>query len=49
MRTVIAGPPAWQAWLARHSSGRGTPPGLAAPARGTPPLGDAPGTYVLQR
>ena len=41
--------PAWEAWLARHSSGRGQPPAMGAPDRGYPPLGDAPGTYVLQR
>jgi polyhydroxyalkanoate synthase len=41
--------PAWQAWLARHSSGREQPPAMGAPARGYPPLDDAPGTYVLQR
>jgi len=41
--------PAWEAWLARHSSGREAPPAMGAPARGCPPLDDAPGTYVLQR
>jgi poly(3-hydroxyalkanoate) synthetase len=41
--------PAWEAWLAQHSSGREQPPAMGAPGRGYPPLDDAPGTYVLQR
>ncbi len=41
--------PSWQAWLAQHSSGREAPPAMGAPACGYPPLGAAPGTYVLQR
>ncbi len=41
--------PAWEAWLAEHSSGREQPPAMGAPDRGYPPLGDAPGSYVLQR
>jgi polyhydroxyalkanoate synthase len=40
--------PAWQTWLARHSGGPAAPPPLGAPDRGYPPLGAAPGTYVLQ-
>ncbi len=40
--------PEWQAWLAAHASGRAQAPELGAPDRGYPPLGDAPGTYVLQ-
>ena len=42
--------PAWQAWLAAalHRPGAEPPP-MGAPERGLPPLGDAPGTYVLQR
>jgi len=39
---------AWQAWLARQSSGLVQPPPLGAPQAGLPPLEDAPGTYVLQ-
>jgi polyhydroxyalkanoate synthase len=40
--------PAWHSWLVQHSSARrvAAPP-LGIP--GTPPLGDAPGGYVLQR
>jgi polyhydroxyalkanoate synthase subunit PhaC len=41
--------PAWEAWLAEHSSGRQAPPTLGAPESGYPPLADAPGTYVFQR
>ncbi len=41
--------PAWEAWLAQHSSEREHPPAMGATARGYPPLDDAPGTYVLQR
>jgi hypothetical protein len=41
--------PAWEAWLAQHSSGREQPPAMGAPGCGYPPLEDAPGTYVLQR
>jgi poly[(R)-3-hydroxyalkanoate] polymerase subunit PhaC len=40
--------PEWQAWLARHSRGRGRPPALGARDKGYPPQVDAPGTYVLQ-
>ena len=36
-------------WLEGHSSGpAAAQPRLGAPDRGYPPLGDAPGTYVLQ-
>jgi len=35
--------PTWTAWLASHSTGRRPPPPM-----GTPALGDAPGTYVLE-
>jgi polyhydroxyalkanoate synthase len=41
--------PVWQTWLKEHSSGPLAPPLLGAPDRGYPPLGDAPGTYVLQQ
>jgi polyhydroxyalkanoate synthase len=40
--------PAWAAWLQEHSSGPVPAPVPGAPDRGYPPLGDAPGTYVLQ-
>jgi polyhydroxyalkanoate synthase len=40
--------PAWQAWLQRHSGGPMAARPVGAPDRGYPPLGDAPGTYVLQ-
>ena len=40
--------PEWQAWLAALSTGLVEPPTLGAPERGYPPLGDAPGSYVLQ-
>jgi polyhydroxyalkanoate synthase len=41
--------PAWEDWLSRQSTGRVTPPSMAAPDRGCPVLGDAPGTYVYQQ
>jgi hypothetical protein len=41
--------PALAAWLEAHSGGPVAPPPLGAPERGLPPLGDAPGRYVLQR
>ncbi len=40
--------PAWQAWLVEHSGRSVAPPAMGAPDHGYPPLGDAPGTYVLQ-
>jgi polyhydroxyalkanoate synthase len=40
--------PAWQGWLAEHSSARAAPPAIGAPDAGYPVLGDAPGTYVHQ-
>jgi polyhydroxyalkanoate synthase subunit PhaC len=39
--------PAFADWLAAHSTGQTAPPGLGAPAAGLPPLGAAPGSYVL--
>jgi polyhydroxyalkanoate synthase len=40
--------PAWRAWLVEHSSGPVAPPSLGAPDQSYPPLGEAPGAYVLQ-
>jgi polyhydroxyalkanoate synthase len=41
--------PAWTAWLQGHSSGpMAAPQWVGAPDQGYPPLGEAPGTYVLQ-
>jgi hypothetical protein len=40
--------PAWTDWLVRHSGTRAAPPPLAAAAAGYVPLGEAPGTDVLQ-
>jgi len=39
--------PAWEQWLAGHSSGKVSPPAPGAPDRGYPLFGNAPGTYVL--
>ncbi|WP_426399623.1 PHA/PHB synthase family protein [Ralstonia sp. R-29] len=41
--------PAWHAWLLAHASTTAPvkPPKMGAP--GLPPLGDAPGTYVLEK
>jgi polyhydroxyalkanoate synthase len=42
--------PAWQQWLARHSSPTQVlPPSLGSAEAGYPPLADAPGDYVLQK
>jgi polyhydroxyalkanoate synthase len=42
--------PTWAEWLKSHSSEkRLAPPAMGAPEAGYPPLGDAPGEYVLQR
>jgi len=40
--------PAWQTWLQGHSGGPVATQPVGAADRGYPPLGDAPGTYVLQ-
>ena len=40
--------PAWQSWLESHSTGQVASPSLGQPEQGYPPLGDAPGLYVLQ-
>jgi len=39
--------PAWCAWLAEHCSSPSPSPSLGAPAKGYPPLAEAPGQYVL--
>jgi polyhydroxyalkanoate synthase subunit PhaC len=39
--------PAWQGWLAAHSSTPRTPPPMGGPSKGHAALGDAPGHYVL--
>ncbi len=41
--------PAWQDWLAAHSSGQGKPPAMGAPGKGYHVIEDAPGQYVRQR
>lgn len=41
--------PAWQGWLAEHSSGRTKPPAMGAPRKGYAAIDDAPGQYVRQR
>lgn len=38
----------WSRWLVLHSSATVQPPGFGSPARGLPPLKDAPGMYVHQ-
>src|SRR6516164_3909205 len=40
--------PCWRDWLDRQSSEQISPTPLGAPQSGYVPLGDAPGTYVLQ-
>ena len=40
--------PAWFEWLAARSGAPEPPPALGAGDKGYPPLGDAPGSYVLQ-
>jgi polyhydroxyalkanoate synthase len=39
--------PSWQEWLVTRSGPPGAPPAMGAAALGYPPMGDAPGTYVL--
>jgi polyhydroxyalkanoate synthase subunit PhaC len=41
--------PAWTGWLAERSGNPAAPPPLGAPDAGYPPLGPAPGHYVLER
>jgi polyhydroxyalkanoate synthase len=41
--------PAWQRWLAEHSSGRVKPPAMGAAKQGYKVLDEAPGQYVRQR
>jgi len=42
--------PTWQHWLAAHSTqSLVDPPSLGSAAAGYPPIGDAPGEYVLQK
>lgn len=41
--------PAWQAWLTDHSSDRVLPPAMGRHDKKVSVLGNAPGTYVLQR
>jgi len=41
--------PTWQAWLAENSGSKVKPPGMGKAEAGYPPLGEAPGTYVLQK
>jgi polyhydroxyalkanoate synthase len=40
--------PAWHAWLRKRSDNHVKPPGIGNTRRGYRPLGDAPGTYVLE-
>lgn len=41
--------PCFEQWLAAHSGPRRRPPGMGSPRHGYPPIGDAPGAYVLGR
>lgn len=41
--------PAWQAWLQARSGLLGNPPGLGAPRHGYKVVGDAPGSYVMEK
>jgi polyhydroxyalkanoate synthase len=40
--------PAWTSWLDSHSSGSSAPPEMGAAEAGYPPLGPAPGRYVVE-
>lgn len=40
---------AWQVWLEGHSGKQSAPPPIGCPEKNYAVLGDAPGTYVLQR
>jgi polyhydroxyalkanoate synthase subunit PhaC len=39
--------PAWEKWLAGHSTGKAAAPAFGAPERGVRVVGDAPGEYVF--
>ena len=39
--------PEWMAWLKDRSGAPVAPPAMGAPTAGYPPVGDAPGSYVL--
>jgi len=41
--------PAWQQWLAAHSSTKVKPPAIGAAGKGYPAIDEAPGRYVRQR
>jgi len=41
--------PQWAAWLGDRSGAETTPPAIGAAQAGLPPLGDAPGAYVLMQ
>lgn len=41
--------PSFQQWLAAHSGPKRRPPGMGSARHGYPPIGDAPGVYVLGR
>ena len=41
--------PAWQRWLAKYSGTKVKPPQMGATDKGLKVLGDAPGTYVMQK
>jgi polyhydroxyalkanoate synthase subunit PhaC len=41
--------PAWQAWLAQYSGKKISAHATHVAAKKYPPLGDAPGSYVMQR